>query len=193
MAITRITALWQGFRGAPGYSNFFFGGAPGTEEDARLAAVAVRNFFFEFNVHIPTGVTISIQPTADIILEASGAIQEQIDFEAPPNVTGAGSGGYSAASGAVVNWNTGAYRNGRRVRGRTFIVPLASASYDANGDLDNAALSDLRDGAAILAGGTTSMPFVVWSRPRSTDPGSAEPVTSATVPDLGAVLRSRRD
>lgn len=193
MAITRITAVWQGFRGSPGYSNFFFGGAPSSPEDAAAAARAVRSFFFSARSQLPVGVSISIPAVADVIDEASGNITAQVDFEAPTSVEGSGSGGYSAASGAVVNWNTAAYRNGRRVRGRTFLVPLAAGAYDSNGDLSGGALTMIRGATAHLTSGASVMPFVVWSRPGRGSGGSAEPVTSATVPDLGAVLRSRRD
>lgn len=193
MAITRITAVWSGFRGAPGYSNFFFGGAPTDPVDAQSAGVAVRNFLFEARSQFPSSVSISVNATADIIDEANGNITEQVDFEQPNLVQGLATGPYSAASGAVVNWNTGAYKSGRRVRGRTFLVPLASSSYDGRGDLSSGALSDIRAGAAILTGGSSLLPFVVWSRPVNGSGGTAHPVTSATVPDLGAVLRSRRD
>lgn len=193
MAITRITAVWQGFRGAPGYSNFFFGGAFEDETSVAAAAGAVRSFFFAVRPHLPVDVSVAIQPVADIIDEANGNITSQLDFDSPDTVTGGGTGGYSAATGAVVNWNTAAYKNGRRIRGRTFLVPLAAASFDSQGDLDNATLGDLRSATDYLTSGASPLPFVVWSRPTGGAGGSAEPVVSATVPDLGAVLRSRRD
>lgn len=193
MAITRITALWTGFRGAPGYSNFFFTGPPFDPEEARLAAVAVRNFFFAIRAHLPSSVTIQVQPTGDVIDEATGQITEQVDFEQPPTVAGSGGADYSAASGAVVNWNTTSYRNGRRVRGRTFLVPLGSITYDGNGDLDSETVTAIRTAATELATASLPNPMVVWSRPRDGSPGQAHAVTSASVPDLGAILRSRRD
>lgn len=193
MAITRITSVWSGFRGAPGYSNFFFGGAPSAPEDAESCAQAVRNFWYGCMPVLPSSVTITTQGTADILDEETGNITEQIDFDPPSTVDGQGSAAYSAASGAVVNWNTGAYRNGRRVRGRTFIVPCSSDAYDSNGDLTTSALTAIREGAGYLTSGSSTMPFVVWARPTSSSSGSAEPVSSSTVPDMGAVLRSRRD
>lgn len=193
MAITRITALWSGFRGAPGYSNFFFGAAAETPENASDAADAVRAFFFGMAAYLPSSVDIQVQGTADILDEASGQITGQVDFDPPMSVEGSGGADYSAASGAVVNWNTSGYRNGRRIRGRTFIVPLGSIAYDGNGDLGNSVANGIRSSANTLAAGTSFMPLVVWSRPKNGAPGEIASVTGANVPDLGAILRSRRD
>lgn len=193
MPILRITAEWAGFRGAPGYSNFYFNGQSADEEQPAAHALAVRTFFDSISASIPGGVSINIRPTADNIDETTGNIVGQVDFEAPDAVNGSATTSYSAASGAVVNWNTSSYRNGRRVRGRTFIVPLSNAAYDANGDLSSGALNRLRPAATELVTNPGPVPMVVWSRPSAGGAGDAYPVTSASVPDLGAILRSRRD
>lgn len=193
MAITRITAQWNGFRGAPGYSNFFFDDALAGAPAVEAAAVAVATFFEDISSRIPTGTSITIQPTADVLDEASGQITSVIDFSAPPSISGGNSGGYSAATGAVVNWNTSDYVNGRRVRGRTFIVPLGSSVFDGAGDLTSVSLSQIRTAAETLIGTTLDAPMCVWHRPVNGSGGSAHVISSATVPDLGAVLRSRRD
>lgn len=193
MAITRISAVWSGFRGAPGYSNFHFAGDGADLLALDSAAEAVRNFFENFRIRLPSSVSIQIQPTAEVIDEASGQILGSYDITELDPVTGGTSSMYSAATGAVVNWNTQAYRNGRRIRGRTFLVPLTSNSFDSQGDLASETLTSLRNGADYLASGTSVLPFVVWARPINGSGGTAEPVTSYNIPDLGAVLRSRRD
>lgn len=193
MPILRITAQWLGFRGAPGYSNFFFQGQSADEENAAAHALAVRTFLNEAATYMPNDVTINIQPTAANVDELNGQVIGEVDFEAPQSVTGQTAGGYSAASGAVVNWNTSSFANGRRVRGRTFLVPLSSDAYDANGDLGTGALNIIRTAANALVANPGPVPMVVWSRPRAGSGGSISPVTSASVPDLGAILRSRRD
>lgn len=193
MPILRITAQWSGFRGAPGYSNFFFQGQSADEEDALAHAQAVQAFFTSASRWMPSGLSISIQPIASNVDETNGQTVGEVDFEPPASVSGGSEATYSAASGAVVNWNTTAYRNGRRVRGRTFLVPLASDAYDAQGDLNAAVINDIRDGAQALIANPGPVPMVVWSRPVNGAGGQIAPVTSASVPDLGAVLRSRRD
>lgn len=193
MAITRITAQWSGFRGAPGYSNFFFDDAFLDPDAAAAAAVAVQAFFNEMRSLFPPTLNINIQPTADIIDEASGQITSVVDFPAPGSVVGNGVGNYSAATGAVVNWNTGDYINGRRVRGRTFLVPLDNTAFDVNGDINSSSLGTLRTAAEELVTATLDAPLAVWHRPVGGAGGSSHVVSSSTVPDLGAVLRSRRD
>lgn len=193
MAITRITAVWSGFRGAPGYSNFHFAGDGTDSLGLDSAAEAVHSFFEAFRIRLPTSVSIQIQPTAEVIDEASGQILGSYDITELDPVTGGTSSMYSAATGAVVNWNTQAYRNGRRIRGRTFLVPLTSNSFDSQGDLATETLTSLRNGAEFLASGASVLPFVVWARPINGSGGTAEPVRSFNIPDLGAVLRSRRD
>lgn len=193
MAITRLTAAWTGFRGAPGYSNFYFAGDSADELLLEQSAETVRSFFQAFRDYLPSGINIQVRGNAEVIDEANGQITSQLDFEQPAPVIGATTGTYSAASGAVVNWNTNAYRNGRRIRGRTFLVPLSTNAYDSAGDLNGAALGDIRDGATYLSSGAAPLPFVVWARPINGSGGTAEPVVSHTVPDMGAILRSRRD
>ena len=193
MTITRLTAQWSGFRGAPGYSNFFFDDALSAEGGLDAAGLAIRNFFFAFRAQLPESCNIAVQGTADYIDEASGQITGTEDFSAPGTVSGNRGGGYSAATGAVVNWNTQDYVNGRRIRGRTFLVPLASAAFDAQGDIAALALTEIRDAANALVATTLDAPLCVWHRPVGGAGGSSHVVTSATVPDLGAVLRSRRD
>lgn len=193
MAITRITAQWTGFRGSPGYSNFFFDGAYADEGGVEAAALAVADFFTAFRDELPSGTNITVQPTGDLVDEASGQITSVIDFAAPPAVLGSDSRTYSAATGAVVNWNTQDYVNGRRVRGRTFLVPLSSGAFDGSGDLASGALTKLRTAANGLVEATLDHPLCIWHRPVNGAGGSSHVVTNATVPDLGAVLRSRRD
>lgn len=193
MAITRITAQWSGFRGAPGYSNFFFDGPLASDGSVEATALAVRDFFDAISGTLPGTCEITVQPTADIVDEASGQITSVLDFAAPPVVLGSGSNSYSAATGAVVNWNTQDYVNGRRVRGRTFLVPLTGAAYDSQGDIAGPTLGSLRSAAEALVTATLTAPLCIWRRPVGGSGGSAHVVSSATVPDLGAVLRSRRD
>lgn len=193
MPILRITANWSGFRGAPGYSNFFFRGTSALEEDPVAAAEAVRTFFDSFKAFLPTGLRIEMSGVAGNIDETNGALVGEVNYAPPAAVLGAATGAYSAATGAVVNWNTSSYRNGRRVRGRTFVVPLAANVFDSQGDIASNPLTTFRNAASELVANPGPDPMVVWSRPKAGSPGAAAEVTSASVPDLGAILRSRRD
>jgi len=108
-------------------------------------------------------------------------------------ISGFVSGGFSSATGACINWNTPEVRNGRRVRGRSFIVPLASSQYDVDGTLTAGALTGLQTRADTLVGGGWDLQ--VYKRPtiKGATDGDSATVTSARIADKTAILRSRRD
>jgi hypothetical protein len=90
-----------------------------------------------------------------------------------------------------VDWITDTITNRRRLRGRTFLVPIAGNAYQTNGTLYDSARTALQTAAtAFVAAQSTS--FVIYHRGTGSD-GSNGLVTSAFVPDMIAVLRSRRD
>nr|CRY96699.1 hypothetical protein [uncultured prokaryote] len=193
MAMTRFTAVWSGFRGAPGYSNFYFGGDGTVPGEIEADAARIRTFFNDIRDLLPTGLSVRIQPEAATIDETTGNITDLTAFDAPSQVIGGTNANYSAASGAVVNWLTGTYVNGRRLRGKTFLVPLTTSAYDGSGDLTGTALGTLQTAANDLVGEVGERALVVWSRPKNGSGGQSALVVSATVPDLGAILKSRRD
>lgn len=65
--------------------------------------------------------------------------------------------------------------------------------FDTSGTLTTAALGWIRAAADGLIEGEFEQQLVVWSRPVGGSGGVAAPVIGQRVPDLAAVLRSRRD
>lgn len=203
MEILRVTVRWSGFAGAPGYSAFHFssdagfwdGGLLGDEAQAAAdtAADRVANAFDTVGSHIPSEVSLAVESEVEIIDAETGEILGMVDVDAEVPSQPRGEGGYSAVSGAVVNWRTNQYRAGRRIRGRTFIVPLAGGAYQSDGTLTSAPLNTLRTFASEMVGSAGGPEFGVWSRPRAGAGGVFAPVVSGNVPDMAAVLRSRRD
>lgn len=193
MAIHRVTLRWQGFPGAPGYSNFFFQGAA----DASRAAASrgrVVSFVNEVIEVVAGGVGLTVEDEVATFDEASGALTGYASAGSNPVAAVAGgSGAYSGPSGGVISWNTDTVRGNRRVRGRTFIVPMKATAYDSDGSLSAAAIAALNDAAGELLQGGSPSGFGVWSRPGVNGAGVFALVTSYRVPDLAAVLRSRRD
>lgn len=193
----RVTARWTGFSGAPGYSNFFFssgfldGGLLGDE--AELLANRVRGAFNALQPRIPETVTISIEPEVPVIDSDSGTIQSFNTITPPDDVSGGNATSFAGPAGAVITWRTNDLRNGRRIRGRTFLVPLAFSSYEGDGTLTSDTIGYLRDFADELVGGSLEGDLGVWSRPVGGGGGVFATVTSYTIPDMAAVLRSRRD
>lgn len=193
MAIHRVTAEWAGFQGAPGYTSFFFANeadvATATESRARVLA-----FFVELTAMLPDDLTVTPSTEVANIDQETGLVTDfvQVDLDPVP-VIGTSPSGYSAASGAVVNWNTAGVRNGRRVRGRTFIVPMAGTAYDNAGTLSTAALNALSSAASELVDEPFASTFGVWSRPTNGANGAFWECNGYRVVDRVSVLRSRRD
>lgn len=193
MAISRVSVRWAGFPGAPGYSNFHFQGS-GTAADVQAEADLVDAFMDAARALMPSSVTVEVQSTIEILDDATGELTGYVTLEEPYEPRGgAGGSTFSGPTGAVVNWLTNAVINGRRVRGRTFLVPLGTGAYQADGTLTPAALTTLNSAASILSGAGFTSGFGILTRPAGGGPIGFSEVVGHRVPDLAAVLRSRRD
>lgn len=197
MDMFRVTARWSGFTGAPGYSNFYFssgwndGGLLGDE--AELLADRVISAFGVISDLLPTGTRISIDPEIPVIDSDTGVAQSFNSIQPPDDVHAGIRGTYAGPAGAVVTWRTNDLRNGRRIRGRTFLVPLGTAGFQDDGTLTSDTIEDLQEFATTLMGGSLDGDLGVWSRPVNGSGGVFASVVGYTIPDMVAVLRSRRD
>lgn len=187
MAMYRIQAGWQNWPGAPGVSTFFQDPAVGQPNPE-----AIRVFFDALKGYLPTGLQIQVQGSGDMIEESSGAIAGSWDVATTPSaVVGTATGPYAGNAGAVVHWLTNTVAGGRRVRGRTFLVPLVPAvAFDSSGSLATALQGALRVAAEAMRT-TTPGHFVVWHRP-GVGAGSKAAIIDTRIPDLSVSLRSRR-
>lgn len=195
----KVKVRWQGFTGSPGWSNFFFDDATGdflTQTEAAAAVARVNSFITAIKPQFPPNVAWAIQSDVEAVHATSGEMFGVHTVTSPAVQNGTNTGTtYSAASGANITWRTAGVRRGRRVRGRTFLVPIASLQYDNDGSLAASTVTMFTNAATALADFSGTMPLGVWSRP--TGPGLEDgqwfPVSSVTVPDKVAILRSRRD
>lgn len=183
----KITALWQNWPGAPGYTNIYvLEAGPITN-----ATNGLRAFFQAISALLPLNMSVTVQPSGDQINDANGNITGAWSVDpAPTPVVGSGSATFAGNAGAVVSWRTNGVVGNRRVRGRTFLVPMSPGIFDTNG-LTPGAISTIQGAAAGLITACDDN-LAVWSRPTSLRAGSSHVVTAATVPDLSASLRSRR-
>lgn len=198
--IQRTQVIWDGFPGAPGYSTFYSTVSDLDQHDPRVAPATIREALTSILTILPDDVQLRISSEAEVIEDTTGELVAVMGVEPPlPALNGTGSATFSAPSGAAVEWRTAGLRRGRRVRGRTFLVPLGSNAYQDDGSLTpiamvaiNAFIDEMvaTDGAAL----------VVWARPvRNPDTGAIveegenHRIWSGTVRDRAAVLRSRRD
>lgn len=193
MPISRVSAQWSGFPGAPGYSNFHFQSSTGTP-DVDDPVAAVRAFFVALQPTLPVSVSIQVLPTVEVLDDTTGSLIDYATASATPApVTGSSGANFAGPSGGVINWITNTVVNGRRLRGRTFVVPMNTGAYQPDGSLTPAALEDLNDAAEVLSGAGFGLGFGILSRPAGGGSISFGEVTGHRVPDLVAVLRSRRD
>jgi hypothetical protein len=162
-----------------------------TEDAAQELADRARAFLFEMVNSLPDEVTISFPGEVLERNTSTGVLEAAHGITAPASFGGNVSGAFAAPAGARVHWNTDAIVSGRRLRGRTFIVPIATAAYDTNGTLTSTFRTALQSAANtfITSGGTANVEVSVWSPTH----GVQADVTSASVPDEAAILRSRRD
>ena len=197
--MAKLKINWTGFTGAPGYTNLYFrdfSGSGAVDQAVVDGAVTKTDTWLNvWNSRLPASVNVKIDSQVEIIEDTTGVLVRYMSGTPFQRGNGTGAGNYSAAAGAVVNWYTNAVVRGRRLRGRSFMVPLVAAAYATNGSLADGDLTDFRNASTALAAGVGTGDLGVWSRPSTpggTD-GQWSAVTSATVPDMTAVLRSRRD
>jgi hypothetical protein len=194
MPILRVKMLWSGFTGAPGYSVFHFNNFDtGGQAAAQNASNAVHAFFNSFSTLFPVAMSLRPESAVELIDETTGNIMDILTTTPAGTIQGAYTQGYSSVSGALVHWETAGIRRGRRVRGKTFLVPMGNAIYQSDGTIATAHLATIQTAAQALVDDANTA-LCVWGRP---SPNSADGenyvVTGARVPDKSVVLRSRRD
>ena len=197
-----VRTEWDGTSGGPGLTQFaLLGNGEFTGANAQAAVNATRKFWESLKAYLPDELRLNVLPTVDIYNETNGELTgSTVAAAAPVTVAGTASLGYAGGAGIKINWNTGIIRNGRRVRGATFIVPAAALVYTSNGTVGATPVTTVNSAAMTLmadltAGGTA---LLVWSRPLVvggviTRSGATAGVINGTCAPKSAILRGRRD
>lgn len=195
--IHRVRVALTGLPGLPGVSTFYATNGPDLQDP-------LHDFYDAIAGSLPTGLTVQVEPSGDVIDVATGTLTGTWNGASIPPVACVGTGVYAAPAGAAISWLTNTVIDGRKLRGRTYMVPLVSAEYQTDGSLRPAFLTTLTSVVASLLTATSSN-FQVWGRPREfraatgTLPelaarnGAAAAVAAADFKDKVAILRSRRD
>lgn len=197
-SVYRITAVWTGFTGAPGYSKFSFSDL--TDATSRNAAGAkVRQLFEDLKAYRQIGWNVTVVPQVDEFDMATGALVGSAPMTTPPaasNGSATSTTAYAGGSGFCITWNTSLIIARRRVRGRTFFVPAVTV-FEADGTITPAAITAVNTAATTFIALTAPRPNV-WSRQwnNATPPvqvgGALAPVDTFTFRDMASQLRSRR-
>jgi hypothetical protein len=190
-ALSRVRIVLSGFPGGPGVATHYV-------HDAATALGELKGLWAAFAQVMPTDVFITYPTAGDVIEDTTGGLTGSWTAPGRSGDVGATSGTYSAPSGAVVTWTTGAVFDKHRLRGRTFVVPIGGSQYDADGSLSAACIAALSAAAGEKVG-TLAGNLVIWHRPihatLAGPPerlGASSAVTGFSVRDRVAVLRSRR-
>lgn len=196
--MAKVTINWTGLPTGPGFTNLYFRDFSGTGAiDQTIVNDAVSKtdtWLAAWKSRLPNSITTGVDPTVEAIEETNG--QLQAFWTGTPAAASVGTGGtaYSAPAGAVVSWYTSTVRNGRRMRGRSFMVPLATTVYEADGTFVASMVAAWLAASQTLIGTGSAADLGIWGRP--TTPGGTDGtwalVTSVKVPDMAAILTSRR-
>jgi hypothetical protein len=191
--------VWVTGSGGTGYSVFAHEDEL-TPSAQQTWANAVRTFLNAITPLMPNDVSISFPAETVQVNTSTGTLIGVTAVTAPASITGASAAAYAAPSGARVDWITAGIVNGRRVRGRTYLVPLISTAYDTDGTINSTNLATISTAAASYITNATigSADPVVWSRPLIVDDaleraGSSHVITGRLAVDKAAILRGRRD
>jgi len=194
--IARVQTVFTGWPGGPGLQTSFYhldsmwawSGYFQNALDGVVAAYSSALGLFS------SGETITVQPIVDIFEDTTGEMLESYEGDTDPLSGGGGATWAPTATGICVTWRTPGIVNNKRVRGRSFLVPVSGAAAEDDGTPTSTAIAQAQTWAAGMIGGLSPYgDLVVWHRPINGAGGSSHIVTSNTVTDQFAVLRSRRD
>lgn len=199
-SMNRIRVTWSGWPGQPGVSTFYVA-------DSVMDVTPIKNFFTALTSFVVSGVQWNIPALGDKIADADGSLAGSWVGTGGGTVTAnGGSTAYAGSAGFCVDWLTGTVVNRRRIQGRTFFVPAASSTYQTDGSIIETARTSIQTAASALISALTPN-LLCWSRPVAGEAvttgarphpavapreGRSGPVLAARVPDIAAVLRSRR-
>lgn len=187
--IFQIRTVFSGFTGAPGYNQMYFD-ASGSTLGPQSASDAVRAFWDAVVADTPTGFKFAIDADVSELNDSTGALVDVHPTVPLLQSTFPTTANYAGGVGSVVKWITNSVHFSKRLTGRTFIVPLNSNSYDADGTLSSTAVNRARTAATTLIGHAD---FGVWGRPVGGVNGLFANATATNTRDHVAMLRTRRD
>jgi len=183
----RVRTVFTGVAGSPYYSNIFYDQLPSAAEDA---ADAIGTAWEAMEPFMDNAISWVVESTVMVMDPVTG---QPTDAVTVTGLSGTGSSAVDALPRAVqglVQLRTGVFNAGREIRGRIFLPGLVVTTADLSGVISAGtvtAFEGIWEGALLTTPGVPTAG--VWSR----SGGIIEQVSSVSVWDEFAVLRSRRD
>lgn len=200
-SVFKTTATWNGFIGAPGYTKFAWIDLA-TTASYTAATDGMRAFFAALTTYLYLGTSIQVAQILQEYDAATGTLLAEHSASTLPAVVNgvAAASAHPGGAGAFISWKTGQIYNGRRVQGRSFIVPIAASCYDTDGTLASGftnALQTAGDNLVNIALADFAVWAKTWSKPVPPNKpvqigGQGFSVQNAQVKDQASGLRSRR-
>jgi hypothetical protein len=195
--VTYYTILFtsSGYTGSPGYTKFKFipnVTAGPTAAEVNAAAANAKLVLSGSATYMPSSVSYACQSPAQVFSDAGVLIGEVGISTLPSATTGIGGATYPGGVGAVIYWNTGSVNGGHKVKGRTYLVPLANTAFAADGTLNTALVNSLQTAVNTFV---SSSPAPCVNTRTLGKPGRVNAtiqILSGTVKDRTAFLRTRR-
>ena len=182
---------WNSAHGGPGVSvfNVRLSGAALTTGPQQIAD-NIHTFFADVAQHMPDDISFTFPAEVAEMNTTTGTLEAIHPVNAPAQVTGGNANSYMGAAGTSVIWHTEAIVAGRRLRGRTFLVPLVAGAFHTDGTLISTTAGLILQSANNLISDMENVgSLAVWSRTH----GVLADVAQPSLATLGSVLRSRRD
>lgn len=188
--VYRVRVVFENIQGSPWLATHYFSEAGGS---AAQAVTTVSTFWGAVDNVMGTAAQWRTEPDVSLIDATNGHLTGVV-----ATTPGTGAGGLAAdlvpiVSQGLVRWRTGQIVGDRELRGRTFIPALTETANSANGDLAAATNATILAAANAYIADANSIPHI-WHRP---DPGASNgtsaAVLTASVWNLWATMRSRRD
>lgn len=188
MTINRLQITLEGGSMGLGVATHFF------DPSFTTAQLQYKTMWTSFASIMSGYVSVTIPNEGEQFDEANGDLTGTWQDGTAATITGGGSGAYAGGVGACVAWSTSGIHYARKVRGRTFVVPLAANTYDADGTLAAGTRTTLNTAAATFLSAAASK-ALIWCRPDEEGErpiGDAYPIVAGNVADHVSWLRSRR-
>lgn len=194
--IFRYRCQLTGWSGAPGLTTFHARMPVGhTSADVQEFATNVRAVWNALAPYFIGVLSMNISPDVEVIRDTDGVLQRVEAITPPPTVVGSGTpASLSRATMLVARLGTDQIVNGRRLKGRHFLGPIAGSAIAGDGSIT----AEARTGLVNAYNGildVLSARLVVWHRPSAAgasdgDSGFVQTVSAMPLP---GVLRARRD
>lgn len=184
MPLRKVPVVWQTGPGGTGVNNFY-------TLDTVDATVEILAFFSAIKAQFSDSISWTVPNAGDTIDQNSGKIIGAWTGGTAGTWAGTAHSPYAAGTGAFIRWQTGGIRDGRRVRGRTFLCPILAGGFQDDGTLLGTYVTSFQGAATTLA---ATGKLQIYCRPTAKGllDGTNFAVLAGTVPDKVTSLKSRR-